>query len=148
MSELSFQSGSPSREVSLLSLMTSTSMPLAFSRTFLTSLGMLVSSRLLRSSSMASSGPSSSCNRLLISLTSLLIDLNMRVKYLTHFASAKYNTANSMRQLRRQLAPQAALPPPLATFTHLAHHSLSNISNHKSHPEHSVLSLSDVAGSN
>lgn len=53
LSELNFQSGSPSSEVSLFSLMTNTSMPLAFSSTFLTSLAMVANSRLLRSSSMA-----------------------------------------------------------------------------------------------
>jgi hypothetical protein len=73
VSELSFQSGSPSSEVSLLSLMTSTSMPLAFSSVFLTSLPMEDSSRLLRSSSIASYTPPSSSNRSLIALISLLL---------------------------------------------------------------------------
>lgn len=73
VSELSFQSGRPSSEVSLLSLITSTSMPFARSSDFFTSLLIEDISRPLRSSSMASSGPPSSWKRSLIVFISLLL---------------------------------------------------------------------------
>ena len=61
--ELSFHSGSPSKEVSLLSLMINTSIAFALSSTFFTSLLIALMSSPLRSSSMAYSGPPSSWKR-------------------------------------------------------------------------------------